>query len=55
MVFPTEEWVSAWVSGTNANPDFRSTGQGWDGAACLIVRDTPGCSADGLMHDSGGG
>ena len=46
-VFPSAEWVGAWVALANASEEFRLAGQGWDGAACLVVRDVPG--ADGLV------
>ena len=41
VVFPTEEWVGAWVALVNSSPDFRSAGVGWVGSACLIVTNPP--------------
>lgn len=41
LIFPSEEWVAAWVSSTNQDPDFRAAGQGWDGAVGVVVRDGP--------------
>lgn len=41
LVFPTEEWVAAWVLSTNEDQDFRAAGRGWDGAIGMVVRDGP--------------
>lgn len=37
LVFPSPEWVSAWVTLTNADEAFRSAGAGWNGAVGGVI------------------
>lgn len=45
-VFPSEEWVRELVGLANAENQSKGVGQGWDGAACLEIRDIPGVVAE---------
>jgi putative sterol carrier protein len=37
LVFPSPEWVAAWVALTNSDEAFRSAGAGWDGAVGGVI------------------
>ncbi|WP_395728307.1 hypothetical protein [Nakamurella sp.] len=41
LIFPSAEWVAAWVSSTNDDADFRAAGQGWVGTVGVVVQDGP--------------
>ncbi len=43
-VFPSEEWVHELLGLANAQNEANGGGQGWDGAACLEIRDIPGAA-----------
>lgn len=45
--FPTMEWVLEWVRLANDSEEFQVGGLGWAGAACLVVRQKPGCPHHG--------
>jgi putative sterol carrier protein len=36
-VFPSEEWVDAWVALANRTPEFEASGRGWEGAVGLVI------------------
>jgi putative sterol carrier protein len=36
-VFPSEEWVDAWVALANRSPEFEESGRGWEGAVGLVI------------------
>ena len=37
LLFPSSEWVAAWVELTNSDQAFRSAGAGWDGAVGGVI------------------
>jgi len=37
LVFPSPEWVAAWVELANSDKAFRSAGAGWDGVAGGVI------------------
>jgi putative sterol carrier protein len=37
LLFPSSEWVSAWVELANSDEAFRSAGEGWDGAIGGVI------------------
>jgi hypothetical protein len=37
LLFPSSEWVSAWVKLANSDQAFRSAGAGWDGAVGGVI------------------
>jgi putative sterol carrier protein len=40
LIFPSPEWVAAWVELANSDQAFRSAGAGWDGVVgCVIEAD----------------
>jgi putative sterol carrier protein len=41
-VFPTLEWVQAWVRLAHASAEYHEVAHGWDGTACLAVSGEPG-------------
>ena len=36
-IFPSEEWVAAWVALANRSPEFEASGSGWEGALGLVI------------------
>jgi putative sterol carrier protein len=36
-VFPSEEWVAAWVALANGSLEFEASGRGWEGAVGLVI------------------
>lgn len=36
-VFPSYEWVEAWVALANASREFEASGRGWEGAVGLVI------------------
>lgn len=36
-VFPSEEWVAAWVAAANRSREFEASGRGWEGAVGLVI------------------
>jgi putative sterol carrier protein len=36
-VFPSEQWVDAWVALANRTPEFEASGRGWEGAMGLVI------------------
>jgi putative sterol carrier protein len=36
-VFPSEEWVQAWVALANRSPEFEASGRWWEGAVGLVI------------------
>ena len=36
-VFPSEEWVQAWVALANGSAEFEASGQGREGAVALVI------------------
>lgn len=36
-VFPSEEWVQAWIAAANRSPEFEASGRGWEGAVGLVI------------------
>jgi len=36
-VFPSEDWVEAWVALANQSAAFEASGRGWEGAVALVV------------------
>jgi len=37
LIFPSPEWVTAWVELANSDEAFRSAGVGWDGVICVVI------------------
>jgi putative sterol carrier protein len=37
LIFPSPEWVAAWVELANSNQAFRSAGVGWDGVIGGVI------------------
>jgi putative sterol carrier protein len=37
LIFPSPEWVAAWVELANSDQAFRSAGAGWDGVAGGVI------------------
>ena len=37
LIFPSPEWVAAWVELANSDLAFRSAGAGWDGVVCGVI------------------
>jgi putative sterol carrier protein len=37
LIFPSPEWVAAWVELANSNQAFRSAGVGWDGVVGGVI------------------
>src|SRR5271170_7499296 len=37
LVFPSPQWVAAWVELANADQEFRSAGAGWDGVVGGVI------------------
>jgi putative sterol carrier protein len=37
LIFPSPEWVAAWVALANSDQAFRSAGAGWDGAIGGVI------------------
>jgi len=49
LVFPSPEWVAAWVELANEDRAFRAAGAGWDGVVGGVVGADPGAGvADDL-------
>ena len=43
-VFPSEEWVQAWVALANSSAEFEASGKGREGAVTLVIEsDEDGC------------
>jgi putative sterol carrier protein len=40
-LFPSEEWVEAWLARANGSAEFAQAGSGWDGAVGLIIEADP--------------
>jgi putative sterol carrier protein len=36
-VFPSEEWVKAWVALANGSAEFEASGKEWEGAVALVI------------------
>jgi putative sterol carrier protein len=36
-VFPSEDWVAAWVALANRSAEFEASGRGWEGAVGLVI------------------
>lgn len=41
-MFPSDEWVRAWVGLANESPEFEKSGAGWDGAIAAVIEADPG-------------
>jgi putative sterol carrier protein len=37
LIFPSPDWVAAWVELANSDQAFRSAGMGWDGVVCCVI------------------
>jgi putative sterol carrier protein len=40
-VFPSEDWIAAWVSLSNRSAEFRASGAGWEGSVALEISADP--------------
>ena len=40
-LFPSEEWVEAWVALANASTEFEASGAGWEGAVGIVIEADP--------------
>jgi putative sterol carrier protein len=40
-VFPSEEWVEAWVALANQSAAFEASGTGWEGAVGVVIEADP--------------
>jgi putative sterol carrier protein len=36
-LFPSEEWVEAWVALANGSAEFEASGAGWEGAVGIVI------------------
>lgn len=36
-LFPSEEWVEAWVNLANGSAEFETSGEGWQGAVAAVI------------------
>jgi putative sterol carrier protein len=41
LLFPSEEWVQAWVERANASAEFEASGAGWDGVVGAVIEADP--------------
>jgi putative sterol carrier protein len=49
LIFPSSEWVTAWVELANSDQAFRSAGAGWDGVVGGVIEaDQVACIGDDL-------
>ena len=55
LVFPSPEWIDAWVDVANADRAFRSAGAGWDGVVGGVIGadGTAGVSRDLYLRLAG--
>src|SRR6478752_4105616 len=47
LLFPSDEWVDAWVHAANADPGFRESGRDWEGSVGVVLRDLPAQAGGG--------
>jgi putative sterol carrier protein len=40
-LFPSEEWVEAWVVLANGSAEFKASGAGWEGAVGIVIDADP--------------
>jgi putative sterol carrier protein len=40
-LFPSEEWVEAWVTLANGSAEFEASGAGWEGAVGIVIEADP--------------
>jgi putative sterol carrier protein len=40
-LFPSEEWLEAWVAAANASAEFEASGAEWDGAVVVVIEADP--------------
>jgi putative sterol carrier protein len=40
-LFPSEEWVEAWVARANGSAEFNASGTGWVGAVGIVIEADP--------------
>ena len=40
-LFPSEEWVEAWVALANGSAEFEASGAGWEGAVGIVIEADP--------------
>jgi putative sterol carrier protein len=40
-LFPSEEWVEAWVALANGSAEFEASGSGWEGAVGIVIEADP--------------
>jgi putative sterol carrier protein len=40
-LFPSEEWVEAWVALANGSSEFNASGAGWEGAVGIVIEADP--------------
>jgi putative sterol carrier protein len=40
-MFPSDQWVGAWVGLANESPEFEESGAGWDGAIGAVIEADP--------------
>jgi putative sterol carrier protein len=40
-LFPSEEWIEAWVALANQSAEFEASGEGWEGAVGIVIEADP--------------
>jgi putative sterol carrier protein len=40
-LFPSEEWVKAWIALANGSAEFEASGAGWEGAVGIVIEADP--------------
>lgn len=50
LIFPSPEWVAAWVELANSDQAFRSAGAGWDGVVGGVIEADEAAGVDGDLY-----
>ena len=49
-LFPSDEWVEAWVALANGSAEFEASGSGWEGAVGIVIEADPGSAVPETLY-----
>jgi putative sterol carrier protein len=49
-LFPSEEWVDAWVALANSSEEFQASGSGWEGSVAAMIEADPAAGVPETLY-----
>ena len=49
-LFPSDEWVEAWVARANGSAEFEASGSGWEGAVGIVIEADPASAVPETLY-----